>query len=519
VHSRKQDAGIDKAAARKAGYADDIDCEAIAPETIEEAAAWAEQNGDVILSSVAPSGEEMPISPARLRVSSFGNDMDLALELPPEWTIKRFQEKVKPVLTEYFLALDVNDAAARVRDLLTTCPSPDEFGVLAMRAAMDKGANAPSLIIKLICKLHGSKVLDTSALVRSFEKLFCTWEDISLDVPQAPQVILVILHGCVLGNAVQQNLLTKSPENLLNAGLRDAPAEVAEMFKGVAAELKRFKSESTKSLEEYFVALNVGEVETCLTELDMRAYQHEFVKKAITLSFTQANLDSSREVALDLLSQLTSSGTLSKDDLQWGMTRLLGQLDDLALDCPRAVELAVETCSRMVADELLSVPFLRRCRLLRIGGATGLKVIDNAQRRTPEYSKRHLTTAEFKRELQTIIVEYFNSGDEAEVGRCISELSPLSAAQSAEVIRKIMVLAMERSGSECELALKLIVWLCRQEELDDEAVENGFDELYERMHDVLLDVPDARDMARSFVVEAKKARVLPVDWEPSKPSA
>jgi len=168
----------------------------------------------------------------------------------------------------------------------------------------------------------------------------------------------------------------------------------------------------------------------------------------------------------------------------------------------------------MVADELLSVPFLRRCRLLRIGGATGLKVIDSTQRRTPEYSKRHLTTTEFKRELQTMILEYFNSGDEAEVGRCVSELSPLSAAQSAEVIRKIMVFAMERGGSECELALKLIVWLCRQEELDVDAVEAGFDEMYDRMSDTILDVPDARDMARSFVVEAKKGRVLPADWEP-----
>merc|ERR1719498_1179131 len=157
----------------------------------------------------------------------------------------------------------------------------------------------------------------------------------------------------------------------------------------------------------------------------------------------------SRESILELFSQLTAKYVLSKDDLQWGMTRLLGQLDDLALDCPKAVDLAVEMCSGMVADELLSVPFLRRCRLLRIGGPTGLKVIDSTQRRTPEYSKRHLTTTEFKRELETTILEYFNSGDEAEVGRCIRELSPLSTAQSAEIIRKIMVLAMERSGTEC----------------------------------------------------------------------
>jgi len=386
-----------------------------------------------------------------------------------------------------------------------------------MRAALDKGDSAHKLTVALICKLHGSNVLDTAALVRSFEKLFCTWEDISLDVPRAPEALLVMLHGCVLGKAVQKDLLTKIPENLLNAGLRNAQAEVSEMFKGVAADLKHFKSETTRSLEEYFVALNVDEVGTVLKELNMKAYQHEFVKKAISLSFIQTKRENSREVVLDLFSKLSNSSVLSKDDLQWGTTRLLGQLDDLALDCPRAVDLATEMMTGMVADELLSVPFLRRCKLLRIGGTTGLKVLDNTQRRTPEYSKRHLTTAEFKAELQTTILEYFNSGDVKEVGRCISELSPLSAAQSAEVIRKIMFLSMERSGHECELALKLIIWLCAVEELDSEAVETGFDELYERMPDIILDVPDARDMARAFMVEAKKSRVLTADWEPPAP--
>jgi programmed cell death protein 4 len=352
--------------------------------------------------------------------------------------------------------------------------------------------------------------------VRSFEKLFCTWEDISLDVPRAPQALLVMLRGCVEGGAVKRNLLTKIPENLLNAGLQQAEAEteVTEMLIGVQTELKNFKKEVTRCLEEYFVALSAAEVETFLTEKNMQPYQHEFVKKAITLSFIQTNLESARGALLDLFSHLSRSCVLSKDDLQWGVTRLLGQLDDLALDCPKCVDYSVETCSCMVADELLSVPFLRRCRLLRIGGATGLQVIDRIQRRTPEYSKRHLNTAQFKKELQTIILEYFNSGDKAEVGRCISELSPLSDSQSAEIIRKVMVLAMERSGAECELALNLIIWLVRQEELDADAVEAGFDEMYQRMEDTVLDVPDVHDMALSFVVEAKKARVLPANWEP-----
>ena len=63
-----------------------------------------------------------------------------------------------------------------------------------------------------------------------------------------------------------------------------------------------------------------------------------------------------------------------------------------------------------------------------------------------------------------MILEYFCSGDQAEFGRCIRELTPLSPAQSAELVRKIMVFAMERTAHECELSLKLLVWIMRNEE-------------------------------------------------------
>mmetsp|Transcript_141914 Transcript_141914/g.257897 ORF Transcript_141914/g.257897 Transcript_141914/m.257897 type:complete len:253 (-) Transcript_141914:41-799(-) len=133
-------------------------------------------------------------------------------------------------------------------------------------------------------------------------------------------------------------------------------------------------------------------------------------------------------------------------------------------------------------------------------------------------TKRHLNTAQFKREVQDTILEFFNSGDKAEVGRCVRDLQPLSPNRGAEIIRKIMVLAMERSGTECEQSFKLIVYLWRQEDLETRAVEGGFEEMYLRMNDIILDIPDARDMAWSFVVEAKKEGMLPADWSPPDPA-
>lgn len=462
--------------------------------------------------SVKSQGNDA-VRPAREERSAFGCDADFAKELPANWTLRRFQDEVKSVISDYFQNLAATEATSQVRELLRDCPSEaDELGVLAIRAALDRGETVQKPLVDLLCKLISSEVLDRPALVRSFEKLFCTWEDIAIDVPRAPEALLQILFGCVDGGAAERALVSKLPENLLNAALKTAPPQLSDALSDVAAELKAFKRRTAGALEEYFVSPNIGEISACLEDSGSDRFHYELVKKAAILSYSQADEEPARDAAAALLSELTASGLLSKDDLQWGVTRLLAQLDDLELDCPRCVELTVELLTRLVSEELVSVPFLRRCRLLRIGGATGLKVLDDTQRRTPEYSKKYLGTAQFKREIQTMILEYFNSGDKEEFGRCTRELAPLQAEQSAELIRKIMVLAMERTGQMCEMALDLLVWLCRHEELDCDSIERGFDDLYTRMPDLLLDVPDAHEMSRAFVVEAKKAKVLRQEW-------
>mmetsp|Transcript_62091 Transcript_62091/g.134771 ORF Transcript_62091/g.134771 Transcript_62091/m.134771 type:complete len:530 (+) Transcript_62091:97-1686(+) len=471
----------------------------------------------VVPPSVDGGSSQISGRPARMQLSSFGDDEQLASEFPAGWTLRRFQDVLKGALNEFILTRLMNETVRRIRDLVADCPcEADEVGVVAMRLALDSNDATQKDVVGLLQGLRSAGVLDGAALVRSFEKLFCAWEDIAIDTPQAPEILLRMLHGCVESGVVGQALLMKLPENLLNAGLTKASPEVSRMLTGVASQLKKFKRAVNSSLEEYFVALNVAEVETFLRELEMDAFHHEFVKRVIVLSFSQNNVEAGRDAALTLLSQLTSAGVLTKDDLQWGLTRLLGQLEDLALDCPQSNELATVFCCALVEEELVSVPFLRRCRQLRIGGVTGVRVLDATQRRTPEFSKKHLGSAEFKNELQTMILEYFNSGDKVEFGRCVSEMAPLAPGQSAELVRKVMTLAMERSSAERALGQTLLSWLCRHEELAPAAVEIGFNELYVRMPDLTLDVPNAREMAQAFVVEAKGSGVLRQDWnEPS----
>jgi len=467
------------------------------------------------------NGSQTPSRTARGE-STFGNDEELVKELPPSWTLAKFQEQVKGMIKEYFLGCVLEEAVARIKDLLASCPGEaDELVVVAIRAALDRDEKSQEAMVELICRLRKTSVLEPSAFVRSYEKLFCTWEDIRIDAPKAPEALLGMLLGCFAGGVCEHTLLTKIPENLLAAGLASKDPRLlpeSKQLLKVQTELKEFKTQSSRCLEEYFVSLHTDEVANRLGELNKSSLHHEFVKKAIIASFSKPNVVPAREAVIALLQDLTSSGTLSKDDLQWGVTRLLGQLDDLELDCPRVGDLTVELLISMLADDLVGAPFLRRCRLLRIGGPSGLQVLDSTQRRSPEHFKKHLSTLQFKKEIQMMILEFFNSGDENEFGRCVCDLAPLSDERSAELIRKVMTTAMERNGKDCEQALYLLTWLTRREEISSEALELGFDDLYRHMPDILLDVPDAEDMARSFVVEAKKAKVLREFWpEPLEP--
>jgi len=467
---------------------------------------------------------------AQINGSSFGGDEELAKEQPPNWTLAKFQEDVRSALNEYFVARALDEAVSRTRELLASCPADaDEFGVLAIRSSLDRDPSAMQAVVELFKTLHAASVLTSSAFVRSFEKLFCTWEDITIDAPKAPETLLTILLGCFAAGVCERSLLSKIPENLMNAGLAsNSPMLSAgldgsakrpegepnglEQLRNSAAELKEFKHQASKVIDHFFATLDSGEVASRLKEIGSENYHHEFAKKGMMTSFSQPKPEDSRDNTLRLFQELIDAKTLTKDDLQWGVTRLLGQLDDLSLDTPRASELTIELLSCLVSDELVSAPFLRRCRLLRIGGPSGLKVLDATQRRTPEHFKKHLGTTQFKAEIKDMILEFFNSGDEGEFGRCVSELTPLSDERSAELVRKIMSMAMERSGADCEQALRLLIWLCRHEEISMEALELGFNDLYKQMPDLLLDVPDAEDMAKAFVVEAKKANVLRSDW-------
>ncbi|KAF4727968.1 Programmed cell death protein 4 [Perkinsus olseni] len=97
----------------------------------------------------------------------------------------------------------------------------------------------------------------------------------------------------------------------------------------------------------------------------------------------------------------------------------------------------------------------------------------------------------WKQELRNAIIEYFCSADGDEFCRLAAEWD-MSSEQAAIIVKYILIMAMERTGEQCLMAVDL---LCHcvlvREELSKDDIVNGFKLIMSNISDVKLDIPDA----------------------------
>eukprot|EP00401_Gymnodinium_catenatum_P015268 CAMPEP_0117510034 /NCGR_PEP_ID=MMETSP0784-20121206/27782_1 /TAXON_ID=39447 /ORGANISM="" /LENGTH=480 /DNA_ID=CAMNT_0005305659 /DNA_START=99 /DNA_END=1541 /DNA_ORIENTATION=+ len=468
-------------------------------------------------------GSGCPVRPAREPGCAFGDEEKMATKFGTTWTLEAFRKKAGQILAEYFLSEELEEAVQCLEEM--KCGDMhDELVVFAARKAMDhRGGgvdnSGPSrglaLVAALLVKLHTRSVLENAVFARAFEKLFCTWQDMALDVPDCANTIVELLGECIEHGCLSSHFFAKLPEGLIKGYTNQ---RYREKLAGVREGLQKFKAWANACLEEYFVAKSVEEVRISAQEKGMWEYRHEFVKKAILVAFDRAaadvRVDGSLDATIVLLAHLHRCETLSKDDIYWGTIRMLGTIEDVMLDCPTAPDLATDFLCAAVVEELISVPFLKRCRLLRTGGPSAKSVLEEVERKFPEYTRAHIGEQDFKAELRQTILEYFDANDKDEVRKVVQEMQPLGDERAGELVRKVCVFAMERSGEECDLALNLLEFLHKHEEIESLQLAAGFEQIYERMDDLILDVPDALEMVESFVRQARQRQLLPKGWEP-----
>ena len=91
--------------------------------------------------------------------------------------------------------------------------------------------------------------------------------------------------------------------------------------------------------------------------------------------------------------------------------------------------------------------------------------------------------------------------------RILSEWE-LDRLRGGEIVRKLMVAAMDRSGSDCYLVVELLTRAEVESALSKHDVREGLAQIQERIADLKLDIPEVSEMVQSFQSQFRTKKLL-----------
>jgi len=248
---------------------------------------------------------------------------------------------------------------------------------------------------------------------------------------------------------------------------------------------------------EYLASHDKEEVRRCLDELVVpSALQHEIVRAAIEMGIDRK--DGERELISQLLSYLYD--VIAPAQIARGFETLIGRVDDLAMDNPQVSSLLAAFLVRAVADDVLPPSFVRSLPPESLTTALQLATLTQARaqlsaahfgdkRRKVWGAAADADIGTLKHSVRELVREYLVGGDVAEAVRCITELEAPSFLH--EVVKRLVVMSLDHSAPEQQLARQLLAHLHTQDVLSPEQHALGCKRLVEALPDMRLDNPKA----------------------------
>mmetsp|Transcript_102414 Transcript_102414/g.234913 ORF Transcript_102414/g.234913 Transcript_102414/m.234913 type:complete len:307 (-) Transcript_102414:1009-1929(-) len=255
-------------------------------------------------------------------------------------TLSEFQTASKTIVKGYFSNMKSGTSpaaaeAARSLKALDCSGYHDEFVVIVVRSAMDLTEDDLVAGVNLLVLLRKAEILMESQISRGFEKLVLTWQDIQLDVPNAPTYILRCIDAAIRDNCLSRVFLSRLPEQLLQHLSADASlsGEMPVLRENLGC-LAQFKTRVSDLLKEYFGedAGSTADFAARLREANVPHFLHEVVRKAIIMGLDGGNKE--RERVSRLLCDLSIGETLTSEDILVGCgTFRLAQHKSSKLQC------------------------------------------------------------------------------------------------------------------------------------------------------------------------------------------
>ncbi|CAM8878175.1 unnamed protein product [Rhodiola kirilowii] len=429
--------------------------------------------------------------------SSEENEQLAAEKLVTEFD--EYKKKVTVIVEEYFSTDDIVSTANELREL----GKPNYafyFVKKLISMAMDKDDKEKEMAAVLLSTLYAD-VLDPIQVFKGFAKLVESADDLIVDIPDTVDVLGLFIARAVVDEVVPPIFLKKLGSTMpkdskgfevlkrAEMGYLAAPlhAEIIERRWGgsKAKSVDEVKNKINTLLIEYVTSGDKKEACRCIKDLKVPFFHHEIVKRALIKAMESPQHEAR---LLDLLKEASDKGFINTSQLMKGFDRMIDTVDDLVLDIPNAKAALKSLISKAASEGWLS--------------ASSLKSIAAA----PE--KKSLQEAEikiFKHKAESIIQEYFLSGDLSEVNNCLEQENPECCAELNSIfVKKLISLAMDRKNREKEMASVLLSSMY----FPWEDVVNGFVMLIEFADDIALDIPIVVEDLAMFLARAVVDEVL-----------
>jgi len=414
-------------------------------------------------------------------------------------TLDEYRKLVVPIIEEYFSTGDVELAASELK-----CLGSDQFHHYFVKKlismAMDRHDKEKEMASILLSSLYAD-LLSSYRISEGFMMLLESTEDLTVDIPDATDVLAVFIARAIVDEILPPVFLTRArallPEfskgiqvlQVVEKSYLSAPhhAELVERKWGGSTHstVEEAKSKIKNILREYIENEDIDEAFRCIRELSLPFFHHEVVKRALTFGIENI---SSQPSILKLLKEAAASCLISPNQISKGFSRLAEGVDDLSLDIPSAKALFDKLVSTAISEGWLDASF-------------GKSAAPDEEIQSTSVVK----VKRFKEECGHIIHEYFLSDDVPELIRSLEELS--APEFNPIFLKKLVTLAMDRKSREKEMASVLLSSL-RLELFSTDDIIEGFVMLLQSAEDTALDIVDAPSELALFLARAVIDEVL-----------
>ena len=451
--------------------------------------------------------EHLPDTASAARAALAAAKAHLAAPVPAEtlahaWgdraasTLADAKAAVSRILGEFFVTRDVGEAARSLHDLHVPFFA-HEAVKRALLSAMEHGdREAPALA--LLSQLAQTGAVSTQQMALGFSRAAEGLDDLVLDVPDAKQRWALLLDAARTADLLRHVHVAGPPQD--------------------EAQVARFKAQCSDIIAEYLASASTDDVQARLTDLlaspcatSVAAGAQPsgdgasvpavtpgavFVKRLITAAADRG--PRCRESAAVLLSSLVP-GTLSRGDVEVGLSLLLHSTEDLTLDVPDAPELLLLYMLRAIVDDVVTPSWLRHTKAALAGTAGGevarAAVAALGARHVAERALRAwvgpngVSAAGVKQSLDAMLAEYLTTLDLQEATKCLRLLE--LPFYTHEAIKRACLKGAEKGGPAVEAVARLLSHWSDTGAASTQQLGLGLRRAAEAMDDLELDAPGA----------------------------